>query len=55
MAVFKIINEGSPPESTGHNGAKMEVWGKKLPAKTIAEVVAYIISQNKEEFAKYGE
>jgi cytochrome c oxidase cbb3-type subunit 3 len=55
MAVFKMINEGSPPESQGHNGAKMEVWGNKLPAKTIAEVTAYIISRNKEEFAKYGE
>lgn len=54
MAVFKMINEGSPPESKGHNGAKMEVWGDKLPAKTIAELVSYIISENKDEFAKYA-
>ena len=55
MNIFKLINEGSPPESKGHNGAKMEAWGNKLPAKTIAEVVAYIISENKDEFAKYGQ
>lgn len=55
MDVFKIINEGSPPESEGHNGAKMEPWGDKLPAKTIAEVTAYVISKNKEEFAKFAE
>ena len=55
MAIFKIINEGSPPESEGHNGAKMEAWGNKLTPKTIAELTAYVISYNKEEFAKFAE
>ena len=51
----KIIKDGSPPESTGHNGAKMEVWGNKLEAKTIAEITAYIISKNEAEFAKFAQ
>jgi cytochrome c oxidase cbb3-type subunit 3 len=55
MAVFKMIKDGSPPESTGHNGAKMEVWGNKLEAKTIAEITAYIISKNEAEFAKFAQ
>ena len=55
MDVFKMINDGSPPESEGHNGAKMEAWGAKLPAKTIAEMTAYVISFNKEEFSQYAE
>ena len=50
MDIFKIINEGSPPESTGHNGAKMQVWGQTLSSKQIAEVVAYLISRMPDEF-----
>jgi cytochrome c oxidase cbb3-type subunit 3 len=50
MRLFKLINEGSPPESTGNNGAKMQVWGQSLTPKQIAEVVSYIISKVPEDF-----
>jgi len=52
MEIFKLINEGTPPDSTGHNGAKMEAWGLKLPPIQVAELTAFLISENKEEFAK---
>ena len=55
MAIFKLIKDGSPPESTGHNGAKMEVWGNKLTAKTIAELTSFIISKNEAEFTKFAQ
>ena len=55
MAVFQLIKNGSPPESTGHNGAKMEAWGNKLPAKSIAEITAFIISKNETDFAKFAQ
>ena len=45
MRLFKLVNEGSPPESTGNNGAKMQVWGQTLTPQQIAEVVCYIISK----------
>ena len=50
MRLFKLINEGSAPESTGNNGAKMQVWGQQLSPKQIAEVVSYIISKVPEDF-----
>jgi cytochrome c oxidase cbb3-type subunit III len=50
MDIFKIINEGSPPESTGYNGAKMQVWGQTLSPKQIAEVTAYMIAKLPEDF-----
>ena len=50
MRLFQLINEGSPPESTGNNGAKMQVWGQTLSPKQIAEVVAFIISKVPEDF-----
>ncbi|MBC8127771.1 MAG: c-type cytochrome [Gloeobacteraceae cyanobacterium ES-bin-144] len=50
MDLFKLINAGSPPESTGSNGAKMQAWGQSLSPKQIAEVVAYIISKVPEDF-----
>lgn len=50
MQIFKLINEGSPPESTGHNGAKMQVWGQTLSPVQIAEVVAYLITKLPEDF-----
>lgn len=52
MDVFKIISEGSPPGSTGHNGALMVAWGQTLSPQMIAQMTAYIISENAEEFAK---
>lgn len=51
MDLFKLINQGSPPESTGNNGAKMQAWGQSLSPKQIAEVVSYIISKVPEDFA----
>lgn len=50
MDLFKIINDGSPPESTGHNGAKMQAWNQQLNPKQVAEVVAYLINRLPEDF-----
>jgi cytochrome c oxidase cbb3-type subunit 3 len=50
MDLFKIIHEGSPAESTGYNGAKMQVWGQTLSLRQIAEVTAYLISKLPGEF-----
>lgn len=50
MDLFNLINKGSPPESTGNNGAKMEAWGQKLSPKQVAEVVSYIISKVPDDF-----
>ncbi len=52
MDIFKIINEGTPANSAGHNGAKMEAWGQKMPPLQIAEMTAFIISRNQTEFTK---
>jgi cytochrome c oxidase cbb3-type subunit 3 len=52
MDIFRIINAGTPADSPGHNGAKMEAWGLKMPPVQIAEITAFIISKNKQEFAK---
>ena len=52
MDIFKIINEGTPADSPGHNGAKMEAWGQRLPPLQIAEMTAFIISRNQAEFSK---
>ena len=51
MDLFKLINQGSPPESTGNNGAKMQAWGQQLSPKQVAEVVSYIISKVPGDFA----
>ena len=50
MDIFKLINEGTPPDSSGHNVARMEAWGLKLPPIQIAELTAFIIKENPEEF-----
>lgn len=50
LDIFNLINKGSPPESTGHNGAKMEAWGQKLSPVQVAEVTAYLISKLPEDF-----
>ena len=52
MDIFRIINEGTPADSPGHNGAKMEAWGQKMPPLQIAEMTAFIISRNQAEFSK---
>lgn len=50
MEIFKLINEGSPPESTGNNGARMQAWGQQLSPEQVAKLVAYIISKVPEDF-----
>lgn len=51
MAIFRIIHDGSPPESDGHNGAMMQPWGQMLSPKEIAEITAFIIATLPDEFA----
>lgn len=50
MDVFRIINDGTPADSPGHNGAKMQAWGQMLSPKQVAEVTAYLISKNPGDF-----
>jgi cytochrome c oxidase cbb3-type subunit 3 len=50
MQIFKLINEGSPPEATGLNGAKMQAWGQMLTPKQVAEVTAFLIARNPKDF-----
>lgn len=51
MAIFRLIHDGTPPESSGHNGARMSPWSQQLSPKQIAEVTAYLISENRKDFA----
>lgn len=53
MEIFKLINEGSPKDSAGFNGAKMQVWGQSLTPKQIAEIVAFLIHENPSDFKKF--
>lgn len=50
MDMFKLINQGSPAGSAGLNGALMQAWGQMLTPKQIAEVTAFIIAKNPQEF-----
>ncbi len=50
MDIFKLINDGTPPESSGHNGARMEAWGQKMAPLKIVELVTYLMSENPKEF-----
>lgn len=50
MDLFKLINAGTPPESAGYNGAKMEAWGQKMPPIKIVELVSFIMRQNPKDF-----
>ena len=50
MDIFKLINEGTPAESPGFNGAKMEAWGQKLTPVEIAQLVAFIITKVPADF-----
>lgn len=45
MDIFKIINDGSPEDSDGFNGAKMQPWSQMLTPKQIAEVTAFIVAK----------
>ncbi|MCU0779075.1 MAG: c-type cytochrome [Akkermansiaceae bacterium] len=51
MDVFKMINEGSPADSTGNNGVKMQPkGGANLTSKQVAEVTAFLIAKLPEDF-----
>lgn len=50
MDVFKIINDGTPADSEGHNGARMAAWGQTLPPIQIAQLTAFIIHENEADF-----
>jgi cytochrome c oxidase cbb3-type subunit 3 len=50
MDIFKLINAGSPPESTGYNGAKMQAWSQTLTPKQVAEVTAFLIAKLPADF-----
>lgn len=52
LDIFHLINNGTPPESPGHNGARMEPWGQKLTPVQIAELTAFIISENPKDFGQ---
>ncbi|MES2440624.1 MAG: cbb3-type cytochrome c oxidase N-terminal domain-containing protein [Verrucomicrobiota bacterium] len=54
MDIFRLINNGTPPESAGHNGAKMEAWGQKMAPIKIVELVSFIIHENPKEFPAAG-
>jgi cytochrome c oxidase cbb3-type subunit III len=51
MDIFKLINNGTPADSPGHNGAKMEAWGQKMSPMKIVELVSFIIRENPKEFS----
>lgn len=53
MRTFQLINEGTPPDSTGHNGARMQPWGQMLSPQQVAEVTAFLIARNAEEFENF--
>jgi cytochrome c oxidase cbb3-type subunit III len=50
MDLFKLINEGTPADSPGHNGARMVAWGQVLTPKQVAEVTAFVVSKNPKDF-----
>lgn len=52
MDVFRIINEGTPPDSPGHNGAKMQAWGQTMPPMQVAQLTAFLIHENAADFRK---
>lgn len=53
--IFKLINEGTPADSKGMapTGARMVPWGATYNPKQIAEMVAFIISKNPEDFQQF--
>jgi cytochrome c oxidase cbb3-type subunit 3 len=48
--IIKLVQNGSPTESKGMNGALMQSWSATLTTKQIAEVTAFIISKNPKEY-----
>lgn len=52
MDIFKLINEGTPADSPGHNGARMMAWGQTMPPLQIAQLTAFLIHENPKDFAR---
>lgn len=52
LDIFKIINEGTPADSTGHNGARMQPWNTTYSPQQIAEITAFLIARNPDDFPK---
>ncbi|GAA5482822.1 cbb3-type cytochrome c oxidase N-terminal domain-containing protein [Haloferula sargassicola] len=50
LDIFKLINEGTPADAAGYNGARMQAWGQMLSPEQIADVTSFIISKNRKEF-----
>ena len=51
MDIFKMINNGSPAESDGNNGTKMQPkGGASLSPVQVAEITAFLITKLPEEF-----
>lgn len=50
MDIFKLINDGTPPDSSGYNGARMQAWSQMLSPKEVAEVVSFLIAKVPEDF-----
>jgi cytochrome c oxidase cbb3-type subunit 3 len=53
MRLFHLINEGTPADNAGTNGARMQAWGQTLAPKQIAELVSFIISKVPEDFTEF--
>ncbi|MDF1812805.1 MAG: cbb3-type cytochrome c oxidase N-terminal domain-containing protein [Verrucomicrobiales bacterium] len=55
LDIFKLINNGTPAESKGMepSGARMMAFGQLYTPDQIAELTAYIISKNKEDFKDF--
>lgn len=54
MDVFNIILKGTPADSKGYKDVlRMQAWENDLGAEKIAEISAYLISENPNDFAKY--
>lgn len=56
MEIFKIINEGTPANSKGMEptGARMPPkGGSNFSSQQVAELVAYLISKNPEDFKEF--
>jgi cytochrome c oxidase cbb3-type subunit 3 len=53
--IFKLINDGTPADSKGMEptGARMIPWGAVYNPKEIAQLVAFIISKNPNDFKDF--
>jgi len=51
MAIFKMINDGTPAGAAGYNGVPMVAkGGGNLSSKQVAELTAFLISRNPSDF-----